>query len=243
MIKYCFILICYFSIYACAQIIGPKASVQQMEYDFGSILQGEIATHNFILLNSGGDLLKITDVHASCGCTAANPEKNELAPGELTNIKIEFNSAGRMGKQEKYVYVKTNDPNNKELKFKFTVNVIEGSEVKDSSSSYAPQLYFTETQHDFGVLREGQIVDCTFKYKNTGKGILEVKNVSTSCGCTVALMSSKKLEPGQDGTLRVELDTKNHVGKMNRNITIQSNDPKEPNKILLIFANIIIEKE
>jgi hypothetical protein len=243
MIKYCLILISYFSIVSCAQVIGPKASVQQTEYDFGTIVQGKIARHNFVLINSGGDLLKITDVHASCGCTAAKPDKNELAPGESTNIKVEFNSTGRMGKQEKYVYVKINDPNNKELKFKFTGNVIEGMEVKDSSSFHAAELYFTETQHDFGVVKEGQVVDYTFKYKNTGKGVLEVNNVSTSCGCTVALMSSKKLEPGQEGTLRVELDTKNHVGKMNRNITIQSNDPKEPNKLLLIFANIIIEKE
>jgi hypothetical protein len=92
-------------------------------------------------------------------------------------------------------------------------------------------------------VKEGHVVDYTFKFKNTGKGILEVKDVSTSCGCTVAMISSKKLEPGKEGTLRVELDTKDREGKMNRNITIQSNDPKEPNKTLLILADIIREKK
>jgi len=225
----------------CAQVIGPKASSQQMEFDFGTVEQGQIATHNFTLVNNGDDLLKITDVHASCGCTAAKPDKNELAPGESINIKVEFNSAGKMGKQEKWIYVKTNDPNNKELKFKFTGNVLEVSEVKDSS--IASKLYFYETQHDFGTIKEGQVVVYTFKFKNTGKGVLEIKNVSTSCSCIAALISSKKLEQGKEGTIRVELDTKDREGKMNRNITIQSNDPKEPNKVLLIFAEIIREKK
>jgi uncharacterized cupredoxin-like copper-binding protein len=230
-----------FTFIACAQVIGPKASAQQMEYDFGTIEQGNIATHNFTLINTGGDTLKITDVHASCGCTAAKPDKNELMPGESINIKVDFNSAGKMGKQEKYVYVKTNDPNNHELKYKFTGNVIDSHDVKENLST--PVLSFVESQHDFGNVKEGQVVDYTFKFKNTGKGVLEVKNVSTSCGCTVALISSKILEPGKEGTLRVELDTKNREGQLNRNITIQSNDPKEPNKVLLIFADITSEKK
>ena len=241
MIKYSIIFMTCFTLVACAQVIGPKASSQQMEFDFGTIEQGKIVTHNFILVNNGGDLLKIIDVHASCGCTAAKPDKNELAPGESTNIKVDFNSAGKMGKQEKYVLVKTNDPNNQELKFKFTGDVLEVSNEKDTST--LAQLYFYETQHDFGTVKEGQIVDYTFKFKNTGKGVLNVNNVSTSCGCTVAMISSKKLEPGKEGTLRVELDTKNREGKMSRNITIQSNDLKEPNKALLIFADIIREKQ
>jgi len=230
-----------FSFIACAQVVGPKASSQQMEYDFGTIKQGKIATHNFTLVNNGGDILKITDVHASCGCTAAKPDKNELAPGESTNIKVDFNSAGKMGKQEKWVYVKTNDPNNQELKFKFTGTVIDSSDAKENLID--PSLSFNELQHDFGTVKEGQVVDYTFKFKNSGKRVLEVKNVSTSCGCIVAFISSKILKPGEEGTLRVELDTKDREGKMNRNITIQSNDPKEPTKTLLIFADVIKEKK
>jgi hypothetical protein len=241
MIRYSLILILCFSFIACAQIIGPKASSPQMEYDFGTIELGQIVTHNFTLLNNGGDLLKITDVHASCGCTAAKPDKNELAPGESINIKVDFNSAGKMGKQEKYVYVKTNDPNNPEMKFKFIGNVLDSNQMKENLTS--PVLSFSESDHDFGKVKEGEVVDYTFKFKNAGKGVLDIKNVSTSCGCTVALISSKTLKPGDEGTLRVELDTKGREGKMNRNITIQSNDPKEPTKALLIFADVTREKK
>jgi hypothetical protein len=241
MIRNLFILFASLSFIACAQVVGPKASSQQMEYDFGNIELGKVVTHNFILVNNGGDSLKILDVHASCGCTAAKPDKNDLAPGESTNIKVEFNSAGKSGKQEKYVYVKTNDSSTPELKFKFTGNVLDMSNVNDKAK--APKLYFAETQHDFGSVNSGQVVDYTFKFKNTGKSTLEIKDIKTSCGCTAAIASSKKLESGQEGTLRVELDTKDREGKMSRNVTIQSNDPEEPDKVLIIFADVNNEKK
>ncbi|MDR3668047.1 MAG: DUF1573 domain-containing protein [Ignavibacteriaceae bacterium] len=241
MIRFSLLLMLCFTFIACAQVVGPKASSQQMEFDFGTISEGKVATHNYILLNTGGDSLRITDIHASCGCTAAKPDKNELAPGESINIKVDFNSTGKMGKQEKYVYVKTNDPNNPELKFKLTGNVVNAVDMKESLSS--PQLSFAEAQHDFGKVNEGKVVNYTFKFRNSGKGVLEINNVSTSCSCTNAQISSKVIKPGEEGTLRVDLDTKGHEGEMNRNITIKSNDPKEPNKTLIIFADVIRENK
>ena len=104
-----------------------------------------------------------------------------------------------------------------------------------------PVLYFSETKHDFGKVKEGNVVEYTFKFHNKGNETLTIKDVRTSCGCTAALVSSEKLEPGIEGTLKVELDTKNRSGKMSRTITIQSNDPKDPTKVLTVYADI--EKE
>ena len=88
----------------------PQVGVQQSEHNFGDINQGDVVTHSFVIANNGGDLLKISSVKASCGCTAANPDKNELKPGESTNIVVTFNSKGRKGPQTKTVTVTTNDP-------------------------------------------------------------------------------------------------------------------------------------
>ena len=104
-----------------------------------------------------------------------------------------------------------------------------------------PVLYFLETKHDFGKVKEGTIVEYTFSFLNRGKEILKINDVRTSCGCTAALVSSEKLKPGAEGTLKVELDTKNRSGKMSRTITIQSNDPRDPTKILTVYADV--EKE
>ena len=219
-----------------AQLLGPKAVIKQTEYDFKSIEQGTIVNHNFTITNTGGDLLKITDVRASCGCTAVKPEKSELKPDESTSIMVSFNSTGRLGVQQKYVYVVTNDPANQEIKLKISGNVLAaGSSL---SLEKLPKIYFPETQYDFGLVKEGDVVSHTFKFMNNGKATLDINDIKTSCGCTAALVSSKKIEPGKDGTIKIDLDTKNRQGRMSRTITVTSNDPEEPNKVITIYAEV-----
>ena len=218
-----------------AQLFQPKLILQQDSFDFGDIKQGEKVSHTFVLSNGGGDALIISDVRASCGCTAAAPEKKELAPGESTNLLVTFNSANRKGIQHKTVRIFSNDPENPEMMLSITGNVVTESQVSDR----APTIYFPEAQHDFGKVNEGDKVDYTFSFANKGTSVLTIKDIKTSCGCTAALVSQDNINPGQEGTLKVELDTKNRSGKMSRTVTISSNDPKDPSKILTIYADVV----
>ena len=228
-----FVFFLFYSI-GFAQLMQPKLVLQQSSFDFGDIKQGEIVSHTFVLTNSGGDLLKITNVQASCGCTAAVPEKSELAPGESTNLPVKFNSTGRMGMQKKTVKIFTNDPQSPEMTITIAGNVVTG----DQSGS-VPAIYFPETQHDFGKVSEGEKVDYTFRIVNKGTSELIIKDVKSSCGCTAALLNSSSIKPGQEGTIKVEFDTKNRSGKNSKTVTVQSNDPIDPTKILTIYADII----
>ena len=228
------LIIVAFSSLSFAQLMGPKLVTQQDEYDFGDIKQGEKVTHVFVITNSGGDLLKITNVKASCGCTAALPEKDELAPGESTNLNVTFNSAGRFGKQKKLIRIESNDPDNPQVIVTIKGNVV----LSDAESSTFPVLHFGQTQHDFGKVKEGKVVEYTFKFENSGNSTLKIKDIKTSCGCTAALISSEVLKSGEQGTLKVELDTSKRKGKMSRTITIKSNDPKDPTKILTVYADV-----
>ncbi|HQI41749.1 MAG: hypothetical protein B6D44_10600 [Ignavibacteriales bacterium UTCHB2] len=235
MIRNILIILLSLSITAFAQLMGPKVSVQQVDYDFGNITQGDIVSHTFILSNNGGDLLKITDVRASCGCTAANPTKRELKPGESSNLEVTFNSKGRKGPQVKTVNVTTNDPDRKDILLTIKCNIIEPV-VKENKSG--ARIYFEETQHDFGKVKEGTKVEYTFKFENKGTEPLVVKDVKTSCGCTAAVVSSNTLKPGEVGSLKVGFDTKNRVGRNSKSVTIVSNDDKEPNRVLMIYAEV-----
>lgn len=234
MIKRILVLAFFLSSLTLAQLFQPRLLVQPALHDFGNIKQGELVSHTFIVTNGGSDLLKITNVTATCGCTAAKPEKNELIPGESTNINVTFNSAGRQGKQNKTVKIFTNDPENPEVSLTITGNVI----LTDNISEDRPVIHFQETQHDFGKVNEGNIVEYTFVFSNAGGSTLNIKDVRTSCGCTAALVSKDNLEPGEEGTIVVELDTKNRLGKMSRTITVLTNDPVDPNKVLTVYAEI-----
>jgi hypothetical protein len=89
---------------------APVINVDDPEFQFGTIKQGEKVEHTYVLTNSGKSDLHIRKVSASCGCTAVQPDKKVIAPGESVNIKTVFNSAGKVGNQNKTVTIITNDP-------------------------------------------------------------------------------------------------------------------------------------
>lgn len=82
----------------------------ELTFDFGTMYQNEEVTHLFTFRNIGRAPLEIGKVKSSCGCTAAMPEKRELAPGEETTLKVTFRSGTMRDRVVKHVYVDSNDP-------------------------------------------------------------------------------------------------------------------------------------
>lgn len=89
---------------------APKLDVDQSEYDFETVTQGEAVEHKFIFSNIGDELLVVDKVRSSCGCTAALITSKNLRPGESGELKIRFDSARFRGDVAKLVYLYTNDP-------------------------------------------------------------------------------------------------------------------------------------
>lgn len=89
---------------------APEVEFDQTNYDFGVITPDKVVEHVFQLTNRGKSDLYIRKVSASCGCTAVQPAKIIIAPGESTAIKATFNAAGREGNQKKAITIITNDP-------------------------------------------------------------------------------------------------------------------------------------
>ena len=135
MIKKILALSCLLISVSYSQLLGPKIVFQEKEYNFGTVVQGEKVKHNFVVTNNGDDTLKISNVHASCGCTAALPDKKELLPSESTNIRVEFNSLGRTGNQLKYITVISNDKDNPEFVLKFFGEVVREDTLKQKNTS------------------------------------------------------------------------------------------------------------
>ena len=102
---------------------AAKISVDNIEYNFGTASEGEQIAHSFIISNTGKNTLYIRKLKSSCGCTAGNPEKRELEPGENTPIKATFNTHGKTGKQMRTIDVITNDPSAPKITLKITGNL------------------------------------------------------------------------------------------------------------------------
>ncbi|WP_372746022.1 DUF1573 domain-containing protein [Lutibacter sp.] len=93
---------------------SPIMEFDTMEYDFGTIKEGEIIDGVFKVTNKGKVDLVITAVQPSCGCTTPDWTKDPIKPGESGEIKFSFNSNGRVGKQHKSITITSNTEKVKE---------------------------------------------------------------------------------------------------------------------------------
>lgn len=77
-----------------------------------------------------------------------------------------------------------------------------------------------------------------FEVRNKGEGTLIIDRVRTSCGCTSAEISSKVIKPGGKERLKVAFSS-SREGPFKEYIYIESNDPDEPRKRLVIYGDVI----
>jgi hypothetical protein len=88
---------------------APVITFDSSTCNFGTLAIGEKFPHTFRFTNNGKSPLLITQVNPSCGCTTAKDwPQSPIAPGEVGQISVEFNSTGNSGKIDKSISVLTN---------------------------------------------------------------------------------------------------------------------------------------
>ncbi|MEI6682022.1 MAG: DUF1573 domain-containing protein [Bacteroidota bacterium] len=108
----------------------PAIKFDDIEHDFGRIIEGETVSYSFNFKNSGKSDLLIAEVSTSCGCTVPSYPKTPIRPGEKGTIKVAFNSNGKRGYQNKNILVVSNtQPNTTVIRIKAQV-VNPGTEKK-----------------------------------------------------------------------------------------------------------------
>ncbi len=99
------------------------AKFDKLIHNFGKINQGETVGCYYKVTNTGKTPLVIYNVKPGCGCTTAKFSKNPIAPGEVGEIEIRFDTRGFSGNQYKVIRVDANiEKKSKELAI--TANVI-----------------------------------------------------------------------------------------------------------------------
>lgn len=87
---------------------GPAITFEEASFDFGDIYQGDKVQHVFNFENTGDAPLIISNVQTTCGCTATDWPRDPIAPGANASITVNFNSAGKMGRQNKIITIVSN---------------------------------------------------------------------------------------------------------------------------------------
>src|SRR2546430_279985 len=105
-----------------AQFAAPGASAGRPQlqaidpiFNFGNVYSGTDVRHTFRLKNAGTAPLTINAVRTSCGCTAAQPTKNQILPGEESDLAVTFDTRTDHGPATRTITVLTNDPSYQQL--------------------------------------------------------------------------------------------------------------------------------
>lgn len=67
-------------------------------------------------------------------------------------------------------------------------------------------ISFSEEKHDFGTVSHKKETTCAFEFSNSGKTILIINEVKTSCGCTVPEWPKEPVRPGEKGIIKIKYD-------------------------------------
>jgi hypothetical protein len=79
----------------------------------------------------------------------------------------------------------------------------------------------------------------TFKYENKGTKPIHINAVRTSCGCTTAAMAKNDVAPGEKGEVVATLKVGDHAGLLQKTVTVETDDPKQPQTILTLKATVV----
>uniref|UniRef100_UPI0040497A34 DUF1573 domain-containing protein n=1 Tax=Flavobacterium sp. TaxID=239 RepID=UPI0040497A34 len=77
------------------EALKPATEVKWEEttHNFGDIKKGVPVNNDFTFVNTTSETIIITNVKASCGCTATNYTKTPIKPGETGFVSAKYNAA------------------------------------------------------------------------------------------------------------------------------------------------------
>lgn len=114
-----------------------------------------------------------------------------------------------------------------------------------SQESWSPMAVKDDTEEidpyswDFGQVKEGEVLAHDFILKNESKQVLNIKDTSTSCGCTVLAMKKKTLLPGEETAIEVKFNTKGYLGFVQQFVYVNTDSIDNPVIRFVIKANVI----
>jgi len=103
-----------------------------------------------------------------------------------------------------------------------------------------PAMEFQTTDHDFGTINEGDVVEYTYAFKNTGEAPLIIQGAQGSCGCTVPDWTKESIPVGGTGFVKAKFDSNGKSNIQNKTVTVTANT--WPKQTVLRFKAMVTPK-
>lgn len=128
----------------------------------------------------------------------------------------------------------TDKPSSKEQATQDSLNKV----AMTDSASYTTMEWLDSTTQDLGKIKEGSIVEISWKFKNTGDKPLIFASVNGTCGCTIADKPKEPIAPGQEGVIKARFNSQRQGPIAHKTVTVEANTKGEPLQLLNFTAEI-----
>jgi len=92
---------------------------------------------------------------------------------------------------------------------------------------------------DFGRVKENKVVEHKFILKNESARVLNIKEVNSSCGCTVSQADKKKLLPGESAVIKVRFNSRKYSGPVQQYVYVHTDAIDNPVVRFIIKAEVV----
>jgi hypothetical protein len=108
-------------------------------------------------------------------------------------------------------------------------------------SAHYTTIEWKDTLVNFGKIKEGDSVVIKYPFKNTGKYILLITGVQSSCGCTVTSYPTQPIMPGKSDAIIAKFNSNHHPGIIHKTIWVSSNTANGVRHLLVL--NGMVEEQ
>jgi hypothetical protein len=105
----------------------------------------------------------------------------------------------------------------------------------------APKLTFEKPVYDFQKTEQGTTLTHSFMFRNTGNEPATIERVGSSCGCTVANVSERVIQPGKTGEIKASFDSSDFSGPITKEIFVYVLGLQKP-AYTLTLKGVVIEE-
>jgi hypothetical protein len=116
--KFKFLVYLVYFVVASSCFAGPEIECAKKIFNFGTMHDGQTVEHTYIITNSGDKVLNIGKIRACCGSVAVI-SATTIEPGKSADLTAKLRLRNRYGKQDKNIFIASDDPKMPYLQLKF----------------------------------------------------------------------------------------------------------------------------
>ena len=119
-----------------------------------------------------------------------------------------------------------------------TTKALLGAVFLGALSTAQAQLTWEKTEIELRPKAGEAETVAQFKYENKTDKVINIKNVRSSCGCTVASLKKNDVAPGERGEVTATFKLGGRTGVQQKTVTVETDHPAQPMTNLILKAVI-----